>query len=302
MASSFKLPQLTIRKSKRVNLPTFEWQQFEKEKKLGSGSFGSVYLGKYPGRDEKVVAKKTKCDSVDSKSRFIKEAGLLNATTGHRNIVSFFGFCEEPCSILMEYSCFDFSPFGVEKQVSTLGNFLCVVDDDFDFTSFADVLPVYAKDVTTGLEFLHTKNIVHRDLKPGNILVCNQHYSNPAIIKKDLETAYSDCPVVCKLADFGLSRSVDIQTKTILKSKTECIGRGTPAYMAPEVHLPKQSHASQDDLKKTDIWSLGLVMYAMVNPNVRGPYRDELEQAGLCICRHFYETHKLYVADFGSPR
>ena len=284
MATIFKLPQLAVRKKKKVDLPAFQWQNFEKEKKLGSGSFGSVYLGKYAGRDERIVAKKMKGDSVDSKSRFMKEAGLLNATTGHRNVIRFFGFCEEPCSILMEYSCFDFTPFGVEKQVTTLGNFLHVVDDEFDFTSFADVLPVCAKDVITGIEYLHTKNIAHRDLKPGNILVSNQHYSNPDIlINKDLATAYSENPIVCKLADFGLSRSLDLQTKTILMSKTECIGRGTPAYMAPEVHLPKQSHASQNDLKKTDIWSLGLVMYAMVNPNVRGPYRGELEQAGLCI-------------------
>ena len=284
MATSFKLPQLVVSKTKKkLDLPTFQWQHFEKQKKLGSGSFGSVYVGKYAGKDERVAAKKMKGDNIDSRSRFMKEAGLLNATTGHRNVISFFGFCEEPCSILMEYCCFDFSPFGAEKQVTTLGSFLHVVDDEFDFTSFADVLPVCAKDVITGLQYLHNKNIAHRDLKPGNIRVSNQHYSNPD--NKDLATAYSESPIVCKLADFGLSRSLDIQTKTILMSKTECIGRGTPAYMAPEVHLPKKSHVSQDDLKKTDIWSLGLVMYGMVNPNVRGPYRSELEQAGLCVNR-----------------
>ena len=40
---------------------------------------------------------------------------------------------------MMEYSCFDFGPLGVEKKVSTLEDF---VHDEFDFSSFADVLVV----------------------------------------------------------------------------------------------------------------------------------------------------------------
>ncbi len=281
MAASFKVPQLSISKVKQTaNLPKFDWKRFTKEKKLGSGGFGKVYLGKYEGEIEKVVVKKMKGENYDAKSRFIKEAKLLNVTQGHRNIVKFLGFCEEPGSILMENACFDFSLFGIEKRASTLSNFLHLVDDDFDFTSFAELLPVCAKDIITGLEYLHNKNIAHRDLKPANILVCNQHYSNPCLIKTDFKTAYADCPIVCKLADFGLSRSLELQTK-ILMSKTQCIGRGTLEYMAPEIHLPKQSSVNQDDLKKSDIWSLGIVMHQMVNPNVFGPYHNELEHAGL---------------------
>ena len=108
----------------------------------------------------------------------------------------------------MEYSCFDFDPFGIEKRVSTLANFLHLVDEDFDFTSFADLLPICAKDIITGLEYLHGKNIAQRDLKPANILVSNQHYSNPCLIKGDYKTAHAECPIVCKLANFGLSRSL----------------------------------------------------------------------------------------------
>ena len=182
----------------------------------------------------------------------------------------------------MEYSCFGFDPFGIEKRASTLANFLHLVDEDFDFTSFADLLPISAKDIITGLEYLHGKNIAHRDLKPANILVSNQHHSNPClIIKGNFKTAYAECPIVCKLADFGLSRSLELQTKTVLMSKTQCIGRGTLEYMAPEIHLPSQSSVNQDDLKKSDIWSLGIVMHQIVNPNVFGPYRNEHEHAGL---------------------
>jgi serine/threonine protein kinase len=117
--------------------------------KLGCGTFGSVYLGKYKGKPEKVVAKKNNVESIDSKSCFVKEAALLNSTKGHRNII-----------IMMEYSCFDFRPFGVAKSLCTVEDFIHFVDDEFDFASFADLLPTCAKDVVASLAvYLHTKNI-----------------------------------------------------------------------------------------------------------------------------------------------
>lgn len=39
--------------------------------------------------------------------------------------------------------------------------------------------------------------------------------------------------------------------------------------------------ASQEDLQKADIWSLGLLMYSLINPNLTNPYRGEFEQAGI---------------------
>ena len=59
MAGSFKLSTLTVRK-KKVELPTFEWARVLKEKKLGSGTYGNVYLSKYgstPSSPKDVVKK-----------------------------------------------------------------------------------------------------------------------------------------------------------------------------------------------------------------------------------------------------
>ncbi len=46
MLGSFKLPKLSV-KTKKIELPQFEWARVVKERKLGSGTFGSVYLAKH---------------------------------------------------------------------------------------------------------------------------------------------------------------------------------------------------------------------------------------------------------------
>ena len=53
------------------------------------------------------------------------------------------------------------------------------------------VLLLCARDVVTGLDYIHSHNIAHRDLKLGNTLVSNQHY-----ITMDGEWAkvYAECP------------------------------------------------------------------------------------------------------------
>jgi serine/threonine protein kinase len=159
MAASFKIPiSLKGKAKKDPELPKFDWKPFEKEKKLGCGTFGSVYLGKYKGKPEKVVTKKINVESIDSKSRFVKEAALLNSTKGHRNIIRFLEFCKEPLSnVAWSYSCFDFRPFGIAKSLCTLEDFVQFVDDEFDFAPFADLLPTCAKDVVEGLKYLHSK-------------------------------------------------------------------------------------------------------------------------------------------------
>ena len=82
------------------------------------------------------------------------------------------------------------------------------------------------------LSFAHSKGLTHRDIKPGNIL-----HAGKANIK---------------LADFGLAidRTSD---------RTVVAGIGSPAYMAPEL-LAGLAEASL----KTDIYSLGVVMYHLL--------------------------------------
>ena len=264
MAGVFKLPSLLRRYKPEHDLPRFCWDDVSIEKQVDSGAFGVVYLGRYAS--ERIVVKTLKGESGESKKRFLKEAKLLYDVRGHNNVSQFKAFCDNPYAIIMEYSMFDFNPFGADKIVTTLQDFLHFVDYEYDFSSFSEILPVCASDVATGLDFLHQRNIAHRDLKPGNVLVSNVHYVSKQ--GQDLEDFYAQCPIICKLADFGLSRSLELQTQSLLQSRTDSVFCGTPLYMAPELHLETLKNASQAELQRCDIWSLGLIMYAMLNPNL----------------------------------
>ena len=134
---------------------------------------------------------------------------------------------------MMEYSVFEFSPFGENKEVTRLEDFIHFINNEYDFSSFSQIIPLCAKDIATGLDFLHKRNVAHRDLKLSNVFVSNLHY----IAKEDLQRAFSEQPIVCKLADFGLSRSLQFQTQTLLQSQTELTFCGTPLFMAPELYL-----------------------------------------------------------------
>jgi serine/threonine-protein kinase len=94
-----------------------------------------------------------------------------------------------------------------------------------------------ARQVCTGLAEAHRMGIVHRDLKPSNIIV--------------------DREGNVRIMDFGIARS--LQAKGITGPG---IIIGTPEYMSPE-----QAEAREVD-KRTDIYSLGVVLYEMVTGRV----------------------------------
>ena len=114
------------------------------------------------------------------------------------------------------------------------------------------------------------------------MLVSNQHYSSLCAEDREFELMYQSRPVACKLTDFGESRSLLIQTQTVLASKTNNVDRGTVIYMAPELLLKEMAltTASIDDLRLANIWALGTIFFTMINPNLKSPYILEIRSQG----------------------
>jgi serine/threonine protein kinase len=185
-----------------------------------------VYKTRY--QEEAVVVKQMQSMDHEFTKEFIKEAKLMLALE-HQNVVKLKGICLNPKALMMEFVCFDFKPFGDEQQVNNLSDFLCHIDTHNDCEGFTHLMPVIARNVASGLEYLHEKDVIHRDIKTANVLVSNQHYSAISDEKKFAEIWEAN-PVVCKLTDFGEGRSREVQTRTLLCTRTANVNLGTPAF------------------------------------------------------------------------
>ena len=117
ISRSFKVPNLSLKRKESHELVTFNRHLLTNKQELGNGNFGTVYSADYGTEARKVVVKKMKGKSSDTKRRFLKEAEILSGIK-HANVPTFLGFSDNPYGLMMEFVSFDFSLFGAEKAVS----------------------------------------------------------------------------------------------------------------------------------------------------------------------------------------
>ncbi|KAE8659297.1 Serine/threonine protein kinase, putative isoform 2 [Hibiscus syriacus] len=198
---------------------------------LGSGTFGSVYHGKWRGTDVAIKRIKRSCFSEkpskqDRKTKdFWREAQILS-NLHHPNVVAFYGVVPDgtrgTLATVTEY-----------MVNGSLRNVLIKKDRSLDCRKKI----IISMDAAFGMEYLHSKNIVHFDLKCDNLLVNLKDLQRP----------------ICKVADFGLSR---VKRNTLVSGGV----RGTLPWMAPELLNGNNTHVSE----KVDVYSFGILMWEIL--------------------------------------
>ena len=106
------------------------------------------------------------------------------------------------------------------------------------------------RDVARAVHHAHEHGLIHRDLKPENILVDANHEPH--------------------ITDFGLAKPVGGQSRASMTA--EGMSVGTPAYMSPE-----QIQGRKDVDRRTDVFSLGVILYETLTGRLPFPGETPFE-------------------------
>jgi serine/threonine-protein kinase len=210
------------------------------ESPIGSGGVGAVYKAQH--RELRMpVAVKVLHDGyqadADFGRRFHAEA-LAASRLDHPNVTRVLDFGQEPDGLLylaMEY-------------LDGVG--LRVLHDRERRFGTERVVKLFSQ-VCAGLAHAHARDIVHKDVKPENLVILQGWDDDGQAME------------VVKVCDFGIAQSVASDAPAAATEVRRF--QGTPEYMSPEQCLSQELDA------RTDVYSVGIVMYELVTGDV--PFR-----------------------------
>ncbi|HEX3235834.1 MAG TPA: protein kinase [Gemmatimonadales bacterium] len=219
------------------------------ERELGRGGMATVYLARDLRHDRPVALKVLHADLSASlgPERFLREIRLA-ARLQHPHILTVLDSGEVAVPGAPPLLWFTM-PFvrGESLRDRLTREKQLPVEDALRIT----------REAADALAYAHEEGIIHRDIKPENILLAGTH---------------------ALVADFGIARALGAGDEKLTETG---LAVGTPAYMSPE-----QASGQRDLDQRTDIYSLGVVLYEMLAGET--PFAAPTAQA--MIARRFMET------------
>jgi serine/threonine protein kinase len=210
-------------------------QKYRIERELGSGAFGIVVCAHHRELDENVSIKFLRPGkSNEASARFLQEARAANRIR-NQHVVRILDASTSVTGIpyiVMEY----LEGVDLERMLLQSPNRQLPIPDAIEFVLQA---------CEALAECHHRWGIIHRDLKPSNLFCVHGADGLPMI----------------KVLDFGISKlsSATFGAGTTESSDMRVQILGSPPYMSPE-----QFESSTNVDARTDIWSIGVVLYEFV--------------------------------------
>jgi len=206
-----------------------QYETYKKVSTLGTGSFGTAYLVECQSNGDYAVIKQIDIQQMsdDERKETLREAKILEVLN-HPNIIRFrevYKTKKGKLCIVMDYA--------------DNGDLQTKIKDKHKFKPKSGVLDYFSEDqvlnwftqICLALKHCHDRKILHRDLKSQNIFLTKKN--------------------IVKLGDLGIAR---VLSNTRSKAKTVV---GTPYYLSPEI-IESQPYSF-----KSDVWSLGVLLYEM---------------------------------------
>ncbi|MFT3767831.1 MAG: protein kinase [Minicystis sp.] len=206
---------------------------------LGQGAMGEVWAATNASTGGEVALKLLSRPREELRHRLLREARACGKLR-HRNVIDVYDVGETA----------DGEPFLVMALLTgeTLADLLAR-QRRLDPRHAAQI----ARDVARALSAAHKAGIVHRDLKPANVFLHREEGADD---------------IVVKVLDFGVSKDLERSDGLVTVAGATV---GSPAYMSPE-----QARIARDLDHRTDLWSLGVVLFEMLTG--KRPFEGDAHQ------------------------
>ena len=228
-----------------------------KIKLVEDGNFGEIYKAVLKKPKEKVVILKTlKIDTPNILESFKKEVVTMSNLNKNDNVVKLLGIIED-----------QLEGYEIVIECCHRGDLRSYLKNPISYCYCCGITKPYlhffkvADDIINGMKYIHSENYVHLDLAARNIFI--------------------DKDNVCKIGDFGLSKSLNSTDTSYLCSVDKfAIQWYYPGLNELITKTKKTPHTCQDILKKSDAWSFCCLLVEIIrmgaNPYAQIPKEDIL--------------------------